>query len=145
MVQYLLGDKIQTELTISHPHPKIRNLKTRNHTEYIPRTREQKGANHHGDNYNSIHPPTVHYHLGWVPKAHSSTHSQLTNTWAVFVERSVHIGLYVVLEFESVEYKGKSSLLKFIVYTVKCLPPRFSLIQRIFSAVYCVLIYKYMY
>ena len=155
VVQYLLGDKIQTELTISHPHPKIRNLKTRNHTEYIPHRvllvvvvvqyllgdkikteltthththtneREQKGANHHSDNYNSIHPPTVHCELGWVPKAHSSTHSQLTNTWAVFVERSVHIGLYVVLEFESVEYKGKSSLLKFIVYTVKCLPPVF--------------------
>ena len=43
----------------------------------------------------------------------------------MFVERSVHIGLYVVLEFESVEYKGKSSLLKFIVYTVKCLLPFF--------------------
>ena len=119
VVQYLLGDKIQTELTISHPHPKIRNLKTRNHTEYIPHRvllvvvvvqyllgdkikteltthththththtvavmedaprcerENKKGANHHGDNYNSIHPPTVHCDLGWVPKAHSSTHS----------------------------------------------------------------------
>ena len=79
-MQYLLGDKIQTELTISHPHPKIRNLKTRNHTEYIPHRVLLVVVVQYllGDKIKTE--LTTHTHTHTHTRTHTHTHTHTTHT-----------------------------------------------------------------